>query len=107
MAELTSAWTVVGLQAFNRGPNANKVFFVELLYEKSKDVYQRLGITRFPHLYYWKPTISVAPGRAIKIPKGSDVSGTRGAGPSRCSPQGFLGGGEGWLLCGQDGGGSC
>eukprot|EP00775_Hariotina_reticulata_P013474 gene13474-13600_t len=63
---------VLAAQAFNRGPNANQVFFVELLYEKSKDVYQRLGITRFPHLYYWGPKITVTPGRAIKLPKGND-----------------------------------
>jgi hypothetical protein len=49
------------------------VFFVELVYERSKDVFQRLGVQQLPFVFHWGPDAVVREGRSIKIPKSSEV----------------------------------
>eukprot|EP00878_Enallax_costatus_P013988 GHUV01014628.1.p1 GENE.GHUV01014628.1~~GHUV01014628.1.p1 ORF type:complete len:325 (+),score=65.92 GHUV01014628.1:255-1229(+) len=56
-------------KAFRRGPDANKVFFVELVYERSKDVFQRLGVTQLPYIFNWGPDATAKEGRGIKLSK--------------------------------------
>jgi hypothetical protein len=62
-------------QAFKRGPHPQEVFFAELVYERSKDVFQRLGVQQLPFVFHWGPDAVVREGRSIKIPKSSEVSG--------------------------------
>jgi hypothetical protein len=55
------------------------VFFVELVYERNKDVFQRLGVQQLPFAFHWGPDAVVREGRSIKIPKSSEVRGVRAA----------------------------
>lgn len=64
---------LLSLQAFKDGPDANQVFFVELVYERSKDVFQRLGVTQLPYIFNWGPEASAKEGRGIKLSKSAEV----------------------------------
>lgn len=59
-------------QAFRRGPHPHEVFFVELVYERNKDMFQRLGVQQLPFAFHWGPDAVVREGRSIKIPKSSE-----------------------------------
>lgn len=61
------------VQAFKRGPDAEQVFFVELMYERCKDVFMRLGIQQLPYAFHWGPEAVAKEGRSIKISKASEV----------------------------------
>ncbi|KAF6261066.1 hypothetical protein COO60DRAFT_821537 [Scenedesmus sp. NREL 46B-D3] len=59
-------------QAFKRGPHPNEAFFIELVYERSKDVFQRLGVQQLPFVFHWGPDAVVREGRSIKVAKSSE-----------------------------------
>jgi hypothetical protein len=61
------------------------VFFIELVYERSKDVFRRLGVQQLPFVFHWGPEAVAREGRSIKIPKSSEV---RVAGVAMCAELG-------------------
>jgi hypothetical protein len=61
------------IQAFKQGPNADDVFFAELSYEGSKELYKRLNVKSLPFIFSWGPESVAKEGRSIKINKASQV----------------------------------
>jgi len=64
---------VCALQAFKAGPDADKIFFAELDFDHSKELYVRLNIKQLPFIFYWGPEAVAKDGRSIKISKASQV----------------------------------
>lgn len=62
-------------QAFARGPDANKMFFVELFFEKSQPLFERLGANSLPFVFHWSPTMSARSGNKVNIPDEAKVGG--------------------------------
>lgn len=60
-------------QAFKAGPDADKIFFAELDFDHSKELYVRLNIKQLPFIFYWGPESVAKDGRSIKISKASQV----------------------------------
>lgn len=60
-------------QAFKSGGDADKVFFAELSYEGSKELYKRLNVKSLPFIFHWGPEAVAKEGRSIKISKASQV----------------------------------
>ncbi|KAF8058060.1 OST3 [Scenedesmus sp. PABB004] len=61
-------------QAFRRGPDADRIFFVELIFERTKDVIKRLGVNSLPFAFHWDPAAVVKEGRSIKLAKTSECA---------------------------------
>lgn len=72
-----SSFRVVSLlppvQAFKQGPDADNIFFAELTYENSKELYKRLNVKALPFIFHWGPESSAKEGRSIKLSKSSQV----------------------------------
>lgn len=58
-------------KAFKQGPEADNVFFIELNYENSKELYKRLNVKSLPFIFHWGPESSAKEGRSIKLSKSS------------------------------------
>jgi hypothetical protein len=67
------ALLLCSLQAFKQGSNADDIFFAELSYEGSKELYKRLNVKSLPFIFYWGPESVAKEGRSIKISKASQV----------------------------------
>jgi hypothetical protein len=65
--------SLLPVQAFKQGPDADSVFFVELNYENSKELYKRLNVKSLPFIFHWGPESSAKEGRSIKLSKSSQV----------------------------------
>lgn len=61
------------VQAFKQGPDADNIFFAELTYENSKELYKRLNVKALPFIFHWGPESSAKEGRSIKLSKSSQV----------------------------------
>lgn len=44
------------LQAFKRGEDAAKIFFVDVSFDSSRDLFKRLGIQGLPMVFHWGPS---------------------------------------------------
>jgi oligosaccharyltransferase complex subunit gamma len=58
-------------KAFKQGSNADDIFFAELSYEGSKELYKRLNVKSLPFIFSWGPESVAKEGRSIKINKAS------------------------------------
>lgn len=67
------------MQAFSKGPDADQVFFAELSYEGSKELYKRLNVKSLPFIFHWGAEAVAKEGRSIKISKASQVLHARRA----------------------------
>lgn len=63
------------VQAYKAGPDAGKVFFVDMWFEQSSPVLSRLGLTTVPALFHWGPAQAGKPGKKIPLPKDAQCGG--------------------------------
>ena len=60
-------------QAYARADGAPRIFFVELGFERSQPLFERMGVRQLPFVFHWGPAAALRPGKKIAVPKNEQV----------------------------------
>lgn len=61
-------------QAFAKGPDSSKAFFVEIIYEESPSIFQRYGANQMPFVFRVAPGKKSDTSAAITLPPGNKIT---------------------------------
>lgn len=73
LRELRAEYELVA-KAFAQGPDADKIFFVDLIYEESQEVFHRLNVQQLPYVFLWSPQATFKRGGMIEPPVSDKLS---------------------------------
>ena len=70
-------------QAYARADGPPRLFFVELGFERSQPLFERLGVKQLPFIFHWGPAAPLRPGKKIALPKSEQVRAAAAAAAAR------------------------